>query len=84
MHKLPGFLDESGLQVIVRIHHDISRTAISHFQILHLFIAAIQQLVGITRSRIESRTHTRRNFRISNFRDQHRVAGQYVDELVLF
>jgi hypothetical protein len=41
-------------------------------------------LVGITRSRIESRTHTRRNFRISNFRDQHRVAGQYVDELVLF
>jgi hypothetical protein len=45
MHELPGFLDENSLQVIVWIYHGISRTAITHFQILHLFIAAIQQLV---------------------------------------
>jgi hypothetical protein len=84
MHKLPGFLDKNSLQVIVWIHHGILRTAISHFQILHLFIVAIQQLVGITRSRLESRTRTRRKLRFSLIRDQHWVVAQNVDELILF
>jgi hypothetical protein len=81
--ELPFAFDESTLQVIVGIHDGITCTAVSDLKVDDFFACAIQQLMCIAGTALESRAHADGELRFAGIGDEHRMALQYVDELVL-
>src|SRR6185369_10413138 len=82
-HKLPRSVDHQGLQVIVRVAAFVARRSVSDFKVDNLVPGFVDQVVAVAGSRLEARTHARREPRSTFVSVKRWVPLQDVDELVL-
>lgn len=84
MQELPfPVITQYGLQVVVRVGPGIAGGTVTHFEIKDVLDRAVDKLMSISGTGLETGTHPRRKGCLALIRDEYRISGHDVHEFIL-